>query len=725
MHTHSMALKPDKLLVYLARNQSSLPHARRRFRSAILDHMPSLANVIQTFRSGALSSSEFFTQIDGILASNSSNSARLLEILTEEHTKYPLPPNVYAEAHRRIEHSGEPTQRIGATDETQFQESPSERSPFDPSLSSFNGSGELLGDRSDLTKGVGDTLNSRFVLEECLGVGGMGTVFKALDLRKLEASDRKPHIAIKILNVQFRGHPKSLIALQREAKKAQALAHANIVTVYDFDRDGSLVYLTMEYLSGKPLSQVFKTPGYAGMSLAQGLPIIKGMGNALAYAHERGLVHCDFKPANVFLTDSGQVKVIDFGIARAFEKPGEESDATIFDAGSLGGMTPAYASPEMLERLEPDPRDDVYALACISYELLTGRHPFDRMSATQARAADRRPQRPTKLGLGQWLALKAALSFDRKTRTPTVAQFLQEMSGERRRAVFATLVATSAIVGAITIAASLLSFYWQNRTTGSTKMKEAAVSSPSSAAPAATAIKPSETVAQPSMPELSLASVMPIVADVPCSALAPVIHDNTLQVQGLLSASYGLTRLKETLGKVAGVKAVSADVQQVNDDKCGVLNQLAPYWTANRLSEEGAYIRTKGGSLNLTEDDPLILDVRAPVYDSYVRVDYYLADGNVFHMLPGLDATDRKLAAKYSTTIGSDGEWVISQPLGTELIVLVATPAPLFDDARPQFEPARDYQEALGRQLRHLAERYGKRKVSVDIIQISTKPRKS
>jgi serine/threonine protein kinase len=724
MQTHSMALKPDKLLVYLSRNQSSLPNARRRFRSTVLEHMSSFVNVIQTFRNGALSSSEFFAQIDGILATNSSNSARLLEILTEEHTKYPLPPNVYAEAHRRIEHSGESTQRIAA-DETQFQESPTERPSFDPPLSSFNASGELLADGSELAKGVGDTLNGRFVLEECLGVGGMGTVFKALDLRKLEASDRKPHIAIKILNVQFRGHPKSLIALQREAKKAQALAHANIVTVYDFDRDGSLVYLTMEYLSGKPLSQIFKTPSYAGMSLAQALPIIKGMGNALAYAHERGLVHCDFKPANVFLTDSGQVKVIDFGIARAFEKPGEQSDATIFDAGSLGGMTPAYASPEMLERLEPDPRDDVYALACITYELLTGRHPFDRMSATQARAAGRRPQRPNSVGLGQWRALRAALSFDRKTRTPTVAQFLQGMSGERRRAVFVALVATSAVVGAISIAASLLSFYWQSRNTDGTKVKDATVSSQPTAAPVATTIAPSKTSAQPSMPELSLASVMPIVAGVPCSALAPVVHDSTLQVHGFLSASFGLTRLKETLGKVVGVKTVSADVQQVNDDKCGVLNQLAPYWTANRLGEEGAFIRTKGDALDLIEDDPLILDVKTPAYDSYVRVDYYLADGNVFHMLPALDGKDHKLPANSVTTIGRDGEWVISQPLGTELIVLVATPAPLFDDSRPQFESARDYEQAMGRQLRRLAERYGAQKIAVAIVQISTRPRKS
>ena len=115
----------------------------------------------------------------------------------------------------------------------------------------------------------------------------------------------------------------------------------------------------MEYLSGKPLSRILRDPEFKGMPYAEALPIFKGMANALAYAHERGFVHCDFKPANVFLTDTAEVKVIDFGIARVFQRPEEETDATIFDPGSLGALTPAYASPEMLEHREPDPRDDI------------------------------------------------------------------------------------------------------------------------------------------------------------------------------------------------------------------------------------------------------------------------------------------------------------------------------------------------------------------------------
>ena len=671
--------------------------------------MPSFAHVIQSFRSGGLSPSEFFAQVDSVLAANDSNSARLLEILGEEHTKYPLPPDVYAEVHQRIERSAESGPGVTG-EETQIQDSPTERLSPEQSASLAGLPGDQSGIGSDRIKGVGDTLNGRFVLEECLGVGGMGTVYKAMDLRKLEASDRTPYIAIKVLNVQFRGHPKSLIALQREAKKAQTLAHPNIVTVYDFDRDGSMVYLTMEYLSGRPLSKLLRTPGFAGMPYAEALPIINGMARALAYAHERGLVHCDFKPANVFLTDTGQVKVIDFGIARAFEKPEEESDATIFDAGSLGGMTPAYASPEMLDHCEPDPRDDIYALGCITYELLTGRHPFDRLSAIQARSAGAKPQRPRNLSNRQWRALRAALSLDRQTRIPSVVHFLGAMSGARRRAVPVGPVATSLVVGAILTAG--FAYYWQSRTAGSKRP----------ASSVAMAESPPQ-VAVPAVPALSIASVAPILAGVPCSALTAAVHDHTLQVQGFLPERFGIARLKDLLGKVPGVQVANVDVQQVGDDKCVVLKLLGPYWVTNRQAGGPASIHTREADVALAEGDPLILDMTTPGYASYVNIDYYLVDGNVVHVAPTMRGKENQAPPNYSATVGSQGEWVISKPFGTEMVVLLVTPAPLFNTMRPQNEATTDYLRAVDDRLQQMAIKYGPDRIAVDLIQITTKPR--
>ncbi|MCU7860768.1 MAG: protein kinase, partial [Candidatus Thiodiazotropha sp. (ex Lucinoma kastoroae)] len=91
-----------------------------------------------------------------------------------------------------------------------------------------------------------------------LGRGGMGVVYKARDLRKVEAMDREPYIAVKVLSKDFQANPDSFIALQRESKKAQQLAHPNIVTVYDFDRDGPNVFMTMELLEGEPLDQLIR-----------------------------------------------------------------------------------------------------------------------------------------------------------------------------------------------------------------------------------------------------------------------------------------------------------------------------------------------------------------------------------------------------------------------------------------------------------------------------------
>ena len=115
--------------------------------------------------------------------------------------------------------------------------------------------------------GIGTRLKDRFVLEKKLGSGGMGVVYLATDERKVEARDRDPHIAIKVLNDAFRHHPDSLVALQREARRTQELAHENIVRVYDFDKDGSVVFMTMEYVRGDDLKQLIRRLGGASMPL--------------------------------------------------------------------------------------------------------------------------------------------------------------------------------------------------------------------------------------------------------------------------------------------------------------------------------------------------------------------------------------------------------------------------------------------------------------------------
>ena len=573
------------------------------------------------------------------------------------------------------------------------------------------------------TKGVGDTLNGRFVLEECIGSGGMGTVYKALDLRKLEASDRKPYTAIKVLNVQFRGHPKSLIALQREARKAQALAHPNIVAVYDFDRDGSMVYLTMEYLVGQPLNRMLRASEFIGLSLEKALPVVSGMANALAYAHQRGFVHCDLKPANVFLTDCGTVKVIDFGIARVFQEPEVDHDATVFDAGSLGGLTPAYASPEMLEQREPDPRDDIYALACITYELLTGRHPFDRMAATQARGIGVKPLRPEGLGWRQWRALRRALCFEREARTKSVTQFLAALRDDGRTEL--RLAVAAGVVVCTALAATAVAHYRAMHPAGDVATSGTYDGKPPfRSADGGTAQVPAGIAAArvvPGRQTISFTAIAPVLAQVPCSALSASTRENAIDVKGFLSQRYGAASLREVLAKIPGVETVNLDVQPVADRECGMVDLLAPFWTRSRTS--GASIRTRAAGGQMVEGEPLVLDLATPAHDSWVHVDYYVLDGSVVHLLPSVRARDNQAPPSYRATIGGFGNWVISRPFGSELIVLVTAPEPLFTGLRPENENARDYLRALKRQLKQVTSKYGVERVSVDFVQITTGPK--
>ena len=311
---------------------------------------------------------------------------------------------------------------------------------------------------------VGSTLKERFIIEEEIARGGMGVVYRARDIRKVQYEDRNPHLAIKVIGEECKSHPDSFIALQREAGKAQMLAHPNIVTVYDFDSDGDTVFMTMEYLEGESLQHLFLRQGTSKLPTEQALNIIDAIGQGLAYAHQKGIVHCDLKPGNIFLTKDNNVKILDFGIARAAMHPEQfHQDATRFDPASLGALTPAYASCEMLENARPDARDDIYALACVAYEMLLGRHPFRKMPADVARDNKLKPAPIKGLTKQQWKVLSQGLAFEREKRPDTVTQFVDGLrgtkptSGHTRRGKVMTALIT------LTLSAALGTYAYQTK----------------------------------------------------------------------------------------------------------------------------------------------------------------------------------------------------------------------------------------------------------------------
>lgn len=300
----------------------------------------------------------------------------------------------------------------------------------------------------------GAVIKERFLLQEQIGCGGMGIVFSAIDRRKTEAHDPNPWVAIKILNADFARHPHALIALQREARKAQTLAHPNVATVFDFDRDGDAVFMSMELLRGRSLDAVVREASGAGIGREAALPIIRGIAEGLAYAHRKGIVHSDLKPGNVFLLEDGTPKILDFGIARAVPSTAASDEPRdLFDAAALGAYTEAYATAEMIAGTDPHPADDVYALGLIAYELLTGFHPYKRYGAAKARELGVKIAAPKGLRRREWRVLERSLSLERKERPRDAADFLRQLSGVTR--LQQSLIAASAVLA---IAAGYLGY---------------------------------------------------------------------------------------------------------------------------------------------------------------------------------------------------------------------------------------------------------------------------
>jgi serine/threonine protein kinase len=220
---------------------------------------------------------------------------------------------------------------------------------------------------------IGRTFDEKYRLDEKLGVGGMGTVYRATHL----LIDRP--VAIKVLNSRFVEDEAAQIRFRREARAAGRLQHANAVTVTDFGAtsDG-FVYIVMELLEGRTLREVLARE--APLDTARAVSMMMQISAAVGAAHHAGIIHRDLKPANIFIVQRPNtpptVKVLDFGIAKLAAEALEEDDhLTLTQVGVMIG-TPRYMSPEQCDGVQLTPASDVYSLGIILYEMLTGMTPF-------------------------------------------------------------------------------------------------------------------------------------------------------------------------------------------------------------------------------------------------------------------------------------------------------------------------------------------------------------
>ena len=205
--------------------------------------------------------------------------------------------------------------------------------------------------------------NSRYEIGEMIGTGGMADVYIAEDLRL----HRK--VAVKILRSDLARDPAFVARFKKEALAAGGLNNPGIVAVFDSGEDGPNSYIVMELVKGHTLRQVLQSD--AVISQDEAVQIVTEILEALEYSHEEGIIHRDIKPGNIMITESGKVKVMDFGIARALDDIG----ATMTNTWSVVG-TAQYLSPEQATGDSADARSDIYSVGCLMYELLVGRPPF-------------------------------------------------------------------------------------------------------------------------------------------------------------------------------------------------------------------------------------------------------------------------------------------------------------------------------------------------------------
>jgi serine/threonine protein kinase len=213
---------------------------------------------------------------------------------------------------------------------------------------------------------VGVTLSGRYRLQRLIATGGMGQVWEAVDSRLGR------RVAVKVLKQEFSQDPEFIERFRAEARTTAMLNHPGIASVHDYGEsqmngEGRTAYLVMELVNGEPLNSVLKRTGR--LSLRHALDLLEQTGRALQIAHAAGLVHRDVKPGNILITPTGQVKITDFGIAKAVDA------APVTQTGMVMG-TAQYIAPEQALGHDATPSSDVYALGVVGYEVLSGKRPF-------------------------------------------------------------------------------------------------------------------------------------------------------------------------------------------------------------------------------------------------------------------------------------------------------------------------------------------------------------
>jgi len=604
-----------------------------------------------------------------------------------------------------------------------------------------------------------------FQIESILGVGGFGITYLARDgnlkrsvaIKEFLPSDlsvrREDSTVEPVSENESETFRWGLDRFLSEARTLARFQHPNIVGVHSVFEANNTAYMVMEYEQGSSFGAVLREPDNCREEKLRAvlMPLLDG----LEKVHEAGFVHRDIKPNNLFVRRDGSPVVLDFGSAR---------QALGVETRTLTSLvTPGYAPFEQYnanrEGDKQGPWTDIYALGATLYRAVTGKGPVDALTRAGAILKGHKDVLiPAVLAGGDRYsanflrAIDRALAFQPEARPQTIGEwrvmFKETTPDSSDEVDFALGAEDGDKTLVINSGAGDLPFEKTVRlgqpppppppSAGAGAGHERDPN-PAAAPPGARKSRAGRLIAllvagvailgaalwwyqqQQLLPDLLRAQA--ILDEVPCAALVATATGRSITVDGFATDSIELAGARELVAGLPGVDSVVGSLTTVDRSYCRLVEFYTPYWKVNRLQKLGTTISTPKPGNVFAEGEPLVLNVAAPLYRSYVYVDYHFHDGYVVHLLPDQRSGPARLDAGEWLAMGEGGEWVVSPPFGQEMIAVIASPVPLFADIREGHESDGDYLAALNRRLTADSTGTEGRPVTADFLFITTKPR--